>query len=197
MFSIIARCVSSSLWGTVFLHPCFKNAEFLVSVKLYGSGMCTRLGISVQVLERNINLCCVETSHISKQNCIVHLYRWINAHHAPEYAASSNTRNQIITSEQTWQLYITQRRPGSSVGIVTDHGLDGLWSNTGGDKIFCPFRLALGPTQAPVQWVPGLSRGWGVKCGRGVLLTTHSLLVPQSWKSRAITLPTLWATPGL
>jgi len=47
----------------------------------------------------------------------------------------------------------------------------------------------------PVKWVPGLS--WGVKCGRGVLLTTHSPLVPQSWKSRAIPLPTLWATPGL
>ena len=31
----------------------------------------------------------------------------------------------------------------------------------------------------------------GVKCGRGVLLTTHPLLVPRSWKSRAIPLPTL------
>jgi hypothetical protein len=30
-----------------------------------------------------------------------------------------------------------------------------------------------------------------------VLLTTHPLLVPRSWKSRAIPLPTLWATPGL
>jgi len=29
----------------------------------------------------------------------------------------------------------------------------------------------------------------GVKCGRGVLLTTYSLLVPQSWNSRAIPLP--------
>ena len=36
-----------------------------------------------------------------------------------------------------------------------------------------------------------------VKCGRGVLLTTHLLLVLRSWKSRAIPLPTLWATPGL
>jgi len=27
-----------------------------------------------------------------------------------------------------------------------------------------------------------------------VLLTTHPLLVPWSWKSRAIPLPTLWAT---
>jgi hypothetical protein len=37
----------------------------------------------------------------------------------------------------------------------------------------------------------------GVKYGRGVLLTTHHLLVLWSWKSRAIPLPTLWATPGL
>ena len=36
-----------------------------------------------------------------------------------------------------------------------------------------------------------------VKCGQGVLLTTHSLLVPLSWKSRAIPLPTLWTTAGL
>ena len=37
----------------------------------------------------------------------------------------------------------------------------------------------------------------GVKCGRGVLLTTHPLLGPRPWNSRAIPLPTLWATPGL
>jgi len=37
----------------------------------------------------------------------------------------------------------------------------------------------------------------GVKCGRGLLLTTHPLLVPLSWKSRAVRLLTLWATPGL
>jgi len=29
----------------------------------------------------------------------------------------------------------------------------------------------------------------GAKCGRGVLLTTHPLLVPRSWKSRAILYP--------
>ena len=33
-----------------------------------------------------------------------------------------------------------------------------------------------------------------VKYGRGVLLTVHPLLVPWSWRSRAIPLPTLWAT---
>ena len=91
--------------------------------------------------------------------------------------------------------YIFSRGPGSSVGIATDYGLDSPGSNPGGDEIFRSSRPALGPTQPPVQWVPGLSPG--VKCGRGVLLTSHPLLVLRSWKSRGILLPTLWATPGL
>ena len=86
------------------------------------------------------------------------------------------------------------RGPGSSVGIATDYGLDGPGSNPGGDDIFRPSTPALGPTQS-------LQNGYrvspGVKCGLGVLLTTHPLLVSQLWKSRAIPLPTLWATPGL
>ena len=48
---------------------------------------------------------------------------------------------------------------GSSVGIVTDNGLDGPGSNPGGNEIFCPSRPALRPTQTPVKWVLGLSRG--------------------------------------
>ena len=31
--------------------------------------------------------------------------------------------------------------------------------NPGEDEIFSPSRPALGPTQPPVNWVPGLSRG--------------------------------------
>jgi len=51
------------------------------------------------------------------------------------------------------------RGPGSSVGIATDYGMDGSGSNPGGDEIFRPSRPALEPTQPPIKWVPGLSRG--------------------------------------
>ena len=48
-----------------------------------------------------------------------------------------------------------------SVGIATRYGLDGP-----GIEIFLHLsRPALGPTQPPIEWVPGLSRGysgWGV-----------------------------------
>jgi len=58
----------------------------------------------------------------------------------------------------------------------------------------------------PVQTGPGahpvfckMGNGFlpEVKCDRDVLLNTHPLLLSQSWKSRAIPQPTLWATPGL
>ena len=54
-----------------------------------------------------------------------------------------------------------------------------------------------GPGAHPAFCTMGIGSFPGVKCGRGVLLTTHSLLLPRSWKSRAIPLPILWATPGL
>ena len=85
--------------------------------------------------------------------------------------------------------------PSSSVSIATDHGLDGPGSNPGGDEIFRPFRPA--PGAHPASCKIGTGSFPEVKCGRGVLLTTHPLLLPRSWKSTAIPLPTLWATTGL
>ena len=54
---------------------------------------------------------------------------------------------------------------------MTDYGLGGPGSNPGWDEIFRPSRPTLGPNQPTVKWVPGLSPG--LKCGLGVLLTTH------------------------
>ena len=49
--------------------------------------------------------------------------------------------------------------PVSVVGIASDYGLDGPGSNPDGDESFRQSRPALGPTQPPVKWVPGFSRG--------------------------------------
>jgi len=93
-------------------------------------------------------------------------------------------------------LIISYGGPGSSVGIATE--LPG-WAVR--DRIPVGTRFSArpdrswGPTQTPVKWVTGSFSG--VKCGRSVLLTTHSLLVLRSSKIRAITLSTLWATPDL
>jgi len=111
--------------------------------------------------------------------------------------STSETRGNTIRSHfvgnAVQSLFICEA--GSSVGIVTElrAGRSGIESRWGRD--FPPVQT--GPGAQPATCTMGTESFPGVKCGRGVLLTTHPLLVPRSWKSRAIPLPTLWATPGL
>ena len=93
------------------------------------------------------------------------------------------------------QFYYYKCGPGSSVGIATElrAGRSGIESRRGRD--FPPVQTD--PGAHPASCKMGAGSFPGVKCGLGMLLTTHPLLVPRSWKSSAIPLPTLWATPGL
>jgi hypothetical protein len=75
--------------------------------------------------------------------------------------------------------------------LVSDYGVEDREMRVrtpAGEKGFLASvsRPALGPTQLPVQWVPGVISP-GIKYGRGVSLTTHPHLVPRSRMSRSYT----------
>ena len=80
-------------------------------------------------------------------------------------------------SVPTWQL--------------TGYELDGpgIESRWGEIFITCPD----GPWTHPASCKLGIGSFPGVNSGRGVTLTPHSLLLPWSWKGRAIPLLPLWA----
>ena len=80
------------------------------------------------------------------------------------------------------QNYMTQ-----NIATELRAGRSGIESRWGRD--FPPVQT--GPGARPASCKMGTGSFPGVKCGRGVLLTTHPLLVPRSRKSRAIPLPTL------
>ena len=67
----------------------------------------------------------------------------------------------ILQHPTDWKYFPVGRQPNNLllIHLVADYRLDGPGSNPGGDEIFRPSRPALGPTQPPEQWVPGLSRG--------------------------------------
>ena len=88
--------------------------------------------------------------------------------------------------------YINSRGPGSSVGIATGYGLDGPGIESRWGRYFSA-PVQTGPGAHPASCTMGIGSFPGVKSGRGVMLTPHTLLVPWSWKSRAIPLLPLWA----
>ena len=78
-------------------------------------------------------------------------------------------------------MILSQRRPGSSVGIATGYGLDGP-----GIESWCGARFSAnvqtGPGAHPASCTMGTGSFPMVKSGRGVTLTPHPLLVPLVMK---------------
>ena len=84
------------------------------------------------------------------------------------------------------------RGPGSSVGIATE-----LRAGRSGVRIPVGARFSALVQTGPGAHPPSCTMGTGsfpeVKSGQGVTQTPHPVLVPWSWKSRAIPLLPLWA----
>jgi hypothetical protein len=82
--------------------------------------------------------------------------------------------------------------PGRVVGIATGYGLDGPGiESQWGARFSAPVQT--GPGAHPASCTMGTGSFPGVKSDRGVTLAPHPLLVPWSWKGRAIPLLPLWA----
>jgi hypothetical protein len=79
--------------------------------------------------------------------------------------------------------------PGSSVCIANDYGLDGPGIESRWRRHFPPVQTD--PGTHPASCTMGTGSFPGVKCGRGVTLTPHPLLIPldHNWACNGVTLP--------
>ena len=81
--------------------------------------------------------------------------------------------------EEFRNLIWAKRGPGRVVGIATAYGLDGPGiKSRGGARFSAPVQT--GPEAHPASCTMGTGYFPGIRCGRGVTLTPHPLLVPRS-----------------
>jgi len=92
---------------------------------------------------------------------------WPHLYHVPQITTGAPIWLHGMDRDSSIFTCIT----GIAVSIATCYGLDGLgikfWC---GRDIWYQSRLALRPTQPPIQWVPGPS--WGLS-GQGMALTPY------------------------
>ena len=93
--------------------------------------------------------------------------------------------------QNIYQSPLPIRGPGSSVGIATGYGLDGPGIESRWRRNFPHLsRPAVGPTQPPVQWVPGFFPGAKERPGRDADPSPRSSAVVTKGQSYTSTPPT-------
>jgi len=93
----------------------------------------------------------------------------------------------FLTTHILCNINLCRYGPGSSVGVATGYGLDGLGIETPwGARFSAPVHT--GPGAHPASCTMGTGSFPGVKSGQGVTLTPNPFLVPWSRKSKAMAL---------
>jgi len=110
----------------------------------------------------------METREVSSKDVALHCMLLTEQHRQCAYNVNLWRVGITIVTLGTQQYvpflffltYIAVSGPDSTVGLVTGYGLDGPGIEFRWWRDFPHLsRLVLGPTQPPVQWVQGLSRG--------------------------------------